>query len=161
MIAVFSVSEESAARIELIVVILAPRLSRWREHNVPISNPAVIALQVNGPRRFFVAIDGASRDAMDFLICYHRLSVLNDRDVASYKFDIERLPGAGSSRLLGHGSQEAINCSHVMTGRLFDRIIFHLHLVTPAKIDAAVRVRRAIDFDVQFEVAEFFVGDDV
>src|SRR4051794_27581996 len=100
----------------------------------------MVALQVNRSGRFFMAIEGAAGDTGDLLMVDDGLAILDDGDMATQQGDIEDLPFARSSGLLRNGSQKTINRSHVMARRLSKRIVLDLHLVTSAKIDAAVGI---------------------
>jgi hypothetical protein len=68
-------------------------LLRWRDNDAAIGYvPFFTSLKINGPGQFFVAVQGATRDARDLLIVDDGLAVLNDGDPPSQKRDVEALP---------------------------------------------------------------------
>ena len=62
------------------------------ENDVPISDATVIALQVDRPRQFFMAVESSPRDARYFLVVDNRLAVFCDRHVAASEGGFAPLP---------------------------------------------------------------------
>lgn len=119
------------------------------------------SLQVDRPRLSFMAVQSPAGDARDLLMVDDGGAVLYDRDMAPEERDLKGLPFARPARLLGRRSEETINAAGVMAGRLLNRVVFHLHFVTAAQIDAAVRSWTAVKFDVQLEIFEWVIVDQL
>src|SRR5258706_13303171 len=128
-------------------------LFRWRDDNTAIGYvPFFTSLKINGSRQFFVAVQGAARDAWDFFVIDDGLAILNDGDPTPDQRDIEGLP---FSRLAGHfrrGRQETVYAAHVVTRWFLDAVGFELDLVPDAQINASIGICPTIEFDMQLEI---------
>src|ERR1051325_9296910 len=65
------------------------------------------------------------------------------------------------ARLLRRGREKAIDSAHATVVRLIVSIVFHLHFIASAKINAAVGVARTIEFDMEFEIRKFLIGGNI
>ena len=119
------------------------------------------ALKIDRPRHFFVAVECPTRNAGDFLVINHSLSVLDDGDGASHQGDVEALPFSRLARQLWRGSDETVDASGMVTGRLLNRIIFNLHFVTAPQINATIGLGAAVELEVLFEILELLLVDNL
>src|SRR5260370_40612195 len=113
------------------------------------------SLEIDRPRQFFVAVERATCDTGNFLVVDDGLAVLNHGDPSTEESDIEALPFSRFAGLLRRRGQETIYAAHVMARRLLDGVCFHLDFVPASQINAAVGIRSTVEFNMQFEVAEF------
>src|SRR6266436_3194222 len=129
------------------------------QHDIPERDPAMVALKINRSRQFFMAVHRASGDSRYFLIGDNRLAILNYSYEAANECYIEGLPDARAPWWLRNGRQETINRTHMMARWFLNRIVFYLHFIAAAKIDAAVGIARAIDINSQFKILELSIRD--
>src|SRR5258708_6400275 len=112
------------------------------------------ALQIDGTRQAFVAIERSASDTGNFLAIYDGLAVLNDGDHSSYERNVEGLPLAGFALQFRRRREEPVDAAGVMTRRFLFRVGLNLNFVTASKINAAVGFLSAIKFNVQLEILE-------
>ena len=102
-----------------------------------------------------MAVQCPTGDARNFLVVDDGLPVLRHGDHSPDQRDVIRLPFSRLSRQFRRGREKTVNASRVMARRLLNGVGFDLHFVAAAEIHAAVRIRPAIEFDMQLEVFEF------
>ena len=117
------------------------------------------SLKIDGSGQFFVAVQGATRDARDFLVVDDRLAVLNDSDPSSDQRDIKALPFSRLAGQFRRSSQETVYAAHMVTRWFLDGVGFDLDFVSAAQIDATVGISGAVEFDMQFKIFEFGIVD--
>src|SRR6516162_2270431 len=59
-----------------------------RQHNIPVGNPAVIALEIDRPGQLLVTVDGATGNPRNFPIFDNGLPVLHHRDMPPQQRDV-------------------------------------------------------------------------
>src|SRR6266566_5096506 len=120
----------------------------------------MITLKVDWPGKFFVAVESPTSDSGNLLLRNNRLTILDNRHESADERDVECLPFVWTSRLLRIRRKKTVDCAHAMIWRFIKGIIFHLHFVSAAQINAAIGVARTVDFNVKLEIPELpFCGD--
>ena len=76
-------------------------------------------------------------------------------DPSSDQRYVKALPSSGSAWHLRRSSQETADATHAVTGWFLDGVRFDTDFISAAQIDATIRVGRAVEFDMQFEIFEF------
>jgi hypothetical protein len=80
-------------------------------------------------------------------------------DPSSDQRYVKALPFSGSAWHLRRSSQETADATHAVTGWFLDGVRFDMDFISAAQIDATIRVGRAVEFDMQFEIFEFGIID--
>src|SRR5450755_1916038 len=102
----------------------------------------MIALQEDGPRPSFPAVERAAGDARNLAIGDDGDSVLRHAHMAPNQHNVVALPFARPPRHLRIVLQEAINAAHVAGGGSLRGIVLNLYFVTAAQIDTTVTALR-------------------
>src|SRR5580765_4803682 len=132
-----------------------------REDDISISDASMIPLKIDRPGKFFVAVESAAGDSRYFLFGDNSLAVLDNCHISADERNIERLPLVWPSRLRRIRRKKTIDCPHPMTWGFIKGIVFHLHFVATAEINAAVGIARAVHLHMQFEIRELLLCGDV
>src|ERR1700758_3191876 len=107
----------------------ATGLEGGRDHDVAKGNmPLLAALQVDRPGHRFMAVECAAGNAGNLLIVNDGCAVLDDCHFAPDERDVEDLPDIRTARQFGIRSEEAVDATGVMAGRLGLGFGFDLHL---------------------------------
>src|SRR6266446_628963 len=117
------------------------------------------SLQIDGGRQFFVTVQRAPRDTGNFLVVDDGLAILNDGDPTPDQCDIEGLPFSWLAGQFRRSRQETVNAAHVVAGWFLNGIGFNLDFVPAPQVDAAVGIRGAVEFNMQFEILKFGIID--
>jgi len=132
-----------------------------RKGELPEFHLAVVALDQERARFFFVAVERAAGDARDGLTFDNGFAIENDVNDAANEGDFEGLPFAGFFGGVNAWSEVAINAADEVAFGFEAEIIFDLHFVTAAQVNAAVGVFRVAEFGAQFEIGEFAFGEEI
>src|SRR5262245_19229401 len=136
-------------------------LIRRRQHYIPEPHLAVIALQHDRSWLPFGAVERASGDPRRLFFINHRLAVERDGQLASDQCDLVLLPLTGPLRRVHLRSEKSVQPAHAVALRRFAVIVFDLHFITAAQVNAAVALFDELEFEAELEVLELLFGDDV
>ena len=135
---------------------------RWSYNDASIGYVSFFAaLKIDGTWQCFVAVERTTGDARNLLMIDNGLAILDDGDGSPEKRDVQGLPFSWLSGQFGGRSQKAVDTACVVAGRLRNRVGLDLDFVTAAKIDTAVVIDSAVEFNMQLEILEPGVVDQL
>ena len=112
------------------------------------------ALKVDRPGQRLMAVECAARDARNLLIVDERHAIEHDGHAAADERDVVGPPGSGLARGGCRGREISVDAAQAPLGRVRLGLVFDLHFIASPQVHAAVRSRRAVEFDMQLEVVE-------
>src|SRR4051794_28661269 len=122
--------------------------------NIPIPyHSLVISLQEERTRLALAAVQRSAGRPRDLDVVVNLHAIPCRRQIPSHQRDIETGPLAGLVPDVAQRRKMPVHCAHLVRGN-GSALRPHLNLVTPAQIDSAIAVLRAVDLDVQLEIVE-------
>ncbi len=135
------------------------RLFRRSNNNVPEFNRTMIPLQQDRAGFSFSTVHGPAGNSGNDLVADNGFSVSHHGNAPSDQGNVVALPLTRSFCDILIGRQKAIDPAEINRSRFLPLAVDDLQFIPPSQIYAAVTFSRVSEFNMQFKILEFLVGD--